>query len=98
APKVRTMQIISALERQKRGIYTGSIGYILPNRDMCFNVAIRTLSVNADGHVEFGVGGGIVHESDGKTEYAECAAKLAFLERVMASNAAEMPALNHAKL
>ena len=98
APKVRTMQIISALEKQKRGIYTGSIGYILPNRDMCFNVAIRTLSVNADGHAEVGVGGGIVHESDGKTEYAECAAKMAFLERVMASNASEIPASEHAKL
>ena len=43
APKVRTMQIISALEKEKRGIYTGSIGYIMPDRDMCFNVAIRTL-------------------------------------------------------
>ena len=86
APKVRTMQIISALEKEKRGIYTGSIGYILPNRDMCFNVAIRTLSVSPNGHAEVGVGGGIVHESDGDTEYAECAAKMAFLERVMAAS------------
>ena len=86
APKVRTMQIISALEKQKRGIYTGSIGYILPNRDMCFNVAIRTLSVSADGYAEFGVGGGIVHESDGDTEFAECEAKMAFIERVMAAS------------
>lgn len=86
APKVRTMQIISALEKEKRGIYTGSIGYILPNRDMCFNVAIRTLSVSPNGYAEVGVGGGIVHESDGDTEYAECTAKMAFLERVMAAS------------
>ena len=70
----------------------------MPDRDMCFNVAIRTLSVSANGHAEIGVGGGIVHESDGDTEYAECAAKMAFLERVMASNAAEMPTSEHAKL
>lgn len=89
APKVRTMQIISDLEKDKRGLYTGSIGYILPNRDMCFNVAIRTLSISADGHAEVGVGGGIVHESDGDTEFAECAAKMAFLERVMAASKPE---------
>ena len=39
----------------------------MPDRDMCFNVAIRTLSVSANGHAEIGVGGGIVHESDGDT-------------------------------
>ncbi|ADE38474.1 aminodeoxychorismate synthase component I [Candidatus Puniceispirillum marinum] len=89
APKVRTMQIISDLEKDKRGIYTGSIGYILPNRDMCFNVAIRTLSVSVDGYAEVGVGGGIVHESDGDSEFAECAAKMAFLERVMIASKPE---------
>ncbi|WP_332925251.1 aminodeoxychorismate synthase component I [Candidatus Puniceispirillum sp.] len=98
APKVRTMQIISALEKEKRGIYTGSIGYILPNRDMCFNVAIRTLSVSANGHAEFGVGGGIVHESNGDTEYAECAAKMAFLERVMMAGNPLLASIAYSKL
>ena len=58
APKKRTMELIAQIERQKRGIYTGSIGYILPNNDMCFNVAIRTIQKYQD-NMQIGVGGGI---------------------------------------
>ncbi|MBT3606428.1 MAG: aminodeoxychorismate synthase, component I, partial [Candidatus Latescibacteria bacterium] len=41
APKVRTMEIIAGVEPDPRGIYTGSIGYVSPGGDSCFNVAIR---------------------------------------------------------
>ena len=80
APKHRTMQIIHELERQCRGVYTGAIGFIGPNRSSVFNVAIRTL-VMQDGEVTMGVGGGIVADSKPEDEYRECLLKASFLTR-----------------
>jgi para-aminobenzoate synthetase / 4-amino-4-deoxychorismate lyase len=80
APKHRTMQIIRELERQFRGVYTGAIGFIGPNRSSVFNVAIRTL-VMRDGSVTMGVGGGIVADSDPEDEYQECLLKASFVTR-----------------
>ncbi len=48
APKVSTMKIISELETTPRKIYTGSIGYIAPNRKAKFNVAIRTALIDRE--------------------------------------------------
>lgn len=70
APKKRTMEIIQDVEAFPRGLYTGAIGYILPNNDMCFNVAIRTL-VLQEGRGELGLGGGIVYDSKVEAEYEE---------------------------
>ncbi len=70
APKVRAMEIIEELEPVKRGVYTGSIGYIGFNGKMDMNIAIRTLSVK-DGNAFFSVGGGIVADSDPNAEYQE---------------------------
>ncbi len=78
APKIRTMQIIRDLEQHPRGIYTGAIGHIAPNRSATFNVAIRTLTLN-NGHASMGVGGGIVADSDPTAEYNECLLKASFL-------------------
>ena len=81
APKIRTMELIRELEREPRGVYTGSIGYCAPNGDMGFNVAIRTLEIeSANGRGRMGIGSGIVHDSDDKTEYLECLLKARFLE------------------
>ena len=80
APKIRTMQIIRELERSPRGIYTGAIGFIAPDRTSEFNVAIRTL-VLKDGQAHMGVGGGIVADSDAGEEYRECRLKAEFLIR-----------------
>jgi para-aminobenzoate synthetase/4-amino-4-deoxychorismate lyase len=82
APKIRTMEIISELERRPRGVYTGAIGYIAPGGDAQFNVGIRTavidLSTNA---LTFGVGSGIVWDSDPAGEYQECLLKAAIFGR-----------------
>ncbi|HSE42027.1 MAG TPA: aminodeoxychorismate synthase component I [Acidobacteriota bacterium] len=79
APKIRTMQIIDALERQPRGIYTGSIGWWSAN-ECVFNVAIRTLSIEgSSGKYEMGVGSGILYEADATREYEECKLKAQFL-------------------
>src|SRR3546814_5551850 len=43
APKIRAMEVIAATEQEARGVYTGSIGWLGPDGDAAFNVAIRTL-------------------------------------------------------
>lgn len=80
APKIRTMQIIHELEHRPRGVYTGAIGFIAPDRSSVFNVAIRTL-VLKDRQATMGVGGGIVADSDPMDEYRECLLKASFLNR-----------------
>lgn len=76
APKVRTMEIIAKLESRPRGLYTGAIGFLAPDGDAQFSVAIRTVCIDRrDGRAEFGVGGGITHYSDGQKEFQECAVK-----------------------
>jgi len=79
APKIRAMEIIRELEPAPRGIYTGAIGMISPNGDMCFNVAIRTAVVSADGTGEIGIGSGLVSDSKADDEYEECLLKMKFL-------------------
>ncbi|MDP2924137.1 MAG: aminodeoxychorismate synthase component I [Candidatus Omnitrophota bacterium] len=80
APKIKTMQLIKSLEKEPRGIYTGAIGYISPKREMCFNVAIRTVTIS-DNKGEMGIGGGIVYDSDAKSEYEEALLKSEFLTK-----------------
>lgn len=76
APKVRTMQIIAERERAPRGIYTGAIGCVHPGGSAQFSVAIRTVRVNRnDGRAEYGVGGGIVWDSEAADEFEECRTK-----------------------
>lgn len=79
APKLRAMEIIREVEEGPRGLYTGSIGYIAPNGDFAFNVAIRTAVIDAAGHGEIGIGGGIVADSTARDEYQEALLKLKFL-------------------
>lgn len=76
APKVGTMRIISEFETTPRKIYTGSIGYIAPQRKAAFNVAIRTALIDRKTQTaEYGVGGGIVWDSESGDEYAEALLK-----------------------
>lgn len=70
APKIRAMEIIEELEPVKRGIYTGSIGYIDFSGNSDLSIAIRTIIVK-DGAAYFQVGGGIVADSDADKEFDE---------------------------
>jgi len=73
APKHSTMRLIAQLESTPRRIYTGCIGHFGPGQQAQFNVAIRTVVVDrAAGTAEFGVGGGIVWDSETEAEYDEC--------------------------
>jgi para-aminobenzoate synthetase / 4-amino-4-deoxychorismate lyase len=81
APKVHTMELIAQIETTPRRLYTGAIGFVLPGRRAQFNVAIRTVLVHRpSGHTEYGVGGGIVWDSEPEKEWRECAAKAKVLE------------------
>ena len=70
-PKPRVMQIIEDLEPARRGAYCGAIGFIDADRGICdLNVAIRTFTITPHG-TTFGVGGGIVADSDPQAEWDE---------------------------
>lgn len=71
APKIRAMEVIHDLETEARDIYCGSIGWIGPDGSSAFNVAIRTLSLDADGTARLNVGGGVVYDSTAPSEYEE---------------------------
>ena len=69
-PKIRAMEIIDELEHNRRGLYTGSIGYLSLDGSCDLNIVIRT-AVCKDGCYYLGVGGGITCESDLEFEYEE---------------------------
>ena len=79
APKLRSMQIIHELEPSARGIFCGSIGYLTPENDACFNVAIRSLFVDRNSQGVLGVGSGIVVDSQSDAELDECLLKARFV-------------------
>jgi len=75
APKVRAAEIIAELEAQPRGVYTGAIGAVEPCGRTSFSVAIRTAVIGPDGRGTYGVGGGIVADSEPTAEYEEALLK-----------------------
>ncbi len=76
APKVRAMQLIEHYEQSRRGLYSGSIGYVLPSGDFDFNVVIRSLQYRQDtGYLSFQVGSAITYDSVPEREYEECLLK-----------------------
>ncbi len=80
APKIKSSEVIAELETTPRGVYCGALGYISPDGTSVFNVAIRTIVIDASsGQAECGVGGGIVWDSEARDEYAEALAKAAFM-------------------
>lgn len=86
APKVRAMEVIDDLEADRRGLYTGSIGFMEANGDAAFNVAIRTLVFPSQSGLQdapmcatLGLGSGIVADSRPAEEWRECLAKGEFV-------------------
>jgi para-aminobenzoate synthetase/4-amino-4-deoxychorismate lyase len=78
APKIRAMEIINQLEQEERKIYTGAIGYITPEKEMFFNIPIRTLLIQGSCG-QMGIGGGIVWDSTSFGEWNEGLLKAKFL-------------------
>ncbi len=79
APKIRAMQIAGEVEEGRRGLYTGSLGWLDPRGGARLNVAIRTLELAPDRSGTLGVGSGIVADSDATAELRECDLKAAFV-------------------
>jgi anthranilate synthase component 1 len=82
APKIRAMEIISQLERDKRGPYSGAVGYFDLSGNLDTAITIRTILMK-DGIAHVQAGGGIVYDSDPLTEYAETENKAMALLRAI---------------
>jgi len=80
APKVRAMEIIDELEKDKRGIYAGCIGYFGAGGEMDTCIVLRA-SVVKDGKMHVQAGAGIVYDSDPASEHRECVNKAKALFR-----------------
>ena len=70
APKIRAMEIIDELEKEKRGVYAGGVGYFSAGGDMDTCIALRT-GVVKGGRLYVQAGGGVVYDSDAEAEYEE---------------------------
>lgn len=81
APKIRAMEILAGLEPWPRDIYCGTIGWAAPDGRSEFNVAIRTLMLEAD-QATLNVGGGLVWDSTAPAEYEEALWKARFARQL----------------
>jgi len=82
APKVRCMEIIEELEPVRRGVYTGSAGYLSAGGEMDLNILIRTVLLK-DGVAFFQAGAGIVADSSPEAEYKETLHKAEAMRRAL---------------
>jgi para-aminobenzoate synthetase component 1 len=83
APKFSAMQLIEEFEKTKRGLYSGSVGYITPDNDFDFNVIIRSILYNQSrNYVSFTVGGAITSLANPEKEYEECMLKAEAMMKV----------------
>lgn len=87
APKIRAMELIEQYETSKRGLYSGTVGYIKPNGDFDFNVVIRSILYNVSSkNLSYFVGGAITSLSEPEKEYEECLLKAKAIQEVLENN------------
>ncbi len=87
APKIRAMELIEQYEDAKRGLYSGTVGYIKSNGDFDFNVVIRSILYNSSSKkISYFVGGAITSLSDPEKEYDECLLKAKAINEVLSLN------------
>ena len=70
APKIRAMEVIAELEAERRGLYTGGVGYVARDGSVTLSMAIRTMVLRGD-RGWYWSGGGIVADSDPALEWEE---------------------------
>jgi len=84
APKIKSMELIEKYEKTKRGVFSGSVGYIDPHGNSDFNVIIRTILYNKKNkYLSFCVGGAITINSIPENEYQECLVKASAITKVL---------------
>ena len=84
APKIKVMELIRAYETSYRGIYSGSVGYVTPEKNFDFNVVIRSILYNSTNQfLSYQVGGGITSNSIAELEYDECMMKAAAIRNIL---------------
>ncbi len=84
APKKKVMELIEQYEVTRRGIFSGTVGYISPDKDFDFNVVIRSIMYNSSSrYLSFQAGSGITFYSDPETEYNECLLKAKAIKKVL---------------
>ena len=84
APKRRVMELIEQYEVTRRGIFSGTVGYISPDKDFDFNVVIRSIMYNSSTHyLSFQSASGITFYSDPGTEYDHCLLKAMAIKKVL---------------
>lgn len=85
APKKKVMELIEEYEVSKRGLFSGSIGYITPGNDFDFNVVIRSVLYNSTAkYLSFHTGSAITFNSVAEKEYEECLLKAVAIKKALA--------------
>jgi para-aminobenzoate synthetase component I len=84
APKIKAMELIECIEKSKRGLFSGAVGYITPEQDFDFNVLIRSIFYNHTAqYLSYQTGSAITYDSDAESEYNECKLKGAVISKVL---------------
>lgn len=92
APKIQVMKWCAQIEKWRRGIYSGSIGWFNDDGSADLSVVIRTLILEDD-KFEFQVGGGIVYESTPENEWQETLMKAQAIAKVLNLDMSELVAI-----
>ncbi len=76
-------KLIEKYEHTKRGIFSGTVGYVSPEKDFDFNVVIRSIMYNkASNYISYQAGSAITFYSDPEQEYEECLLKAEAIKEV----------------
>lgn len=85
APKIKVMELIEHYEKSKRGIFSGTVGFIDPAGNFDFNVIIRSLFYNSGTNIlSYSVGSAITFDSDPQYEFEECQLKAKAIREIFA--------------
>ncbi len=84
APKKKVMELIEQYERTKRGLFSGTVGYVDPEGNFDFNVIIRSMLYNrGSGYLSIHAGSAITIKSDPEKEFEECMLKIEAMKNVL---------------
>ena len=84
APKKRAMELIEKYEKTKRGLFSGTVGYISPEGNFDFNVVIRSILYNEKNkYISIQAGSAITWKSVAEKEYEECNIKISAMKRAL---------------